>query len=872
MRRQARVCAQRDIEMDADAKKESLRKKREKGKGQKAGSHGGERSKADGFVDDGLQKGRGAGWDATGSLGSRAAASGGSDGGSGGGGGGGGGGSGSGGSGGGSGGGGGSDGSGGGGGGGSDGSGGGGGGGDGSGGGGGGGDGSGSGGGVLVVLARNVWRSFGYYIFFFAVFAFFELLLRLSSSKHFEFAGFFFAVLFNLILVSFFCYAMSFISKKKRIVFSNIALSLGASLYISQIIYYEVFGTFYNPESMSNAGQIIQFWTVILSAAWAQIVYLLLCLFPILAYNLFVRKTTVVSVDKKLRKLTRMEAYLLRRRRLIRLAVVACVYFAMLAAFVPFAKDPGADYSVFFGQLSYEDSINRTGLLSTMQVDLIKLFVAEDMSGHLSVPEAPGEGFGEWGDHSRDDWDAGTPGAEGFDGPGEASGGQGSDHDAAPGGGPGGGGPGGGDPGGVAQSPPAAPAEYGFNAMDIDFGALMANEKNDGVSALHEYFAYVKPSRKNEYTGMFKGYNLVMFTAEGFSPFAVDPVLTPTVYKLINEGFHFTDFYTAEWGVSTTDGEYVACTGLIPKSGVWSFFRSSNNYLPFVMGNQLKKLGYQTNAYHDHTYTYYNRDKSHPNMGYDYKGVGNGLELPKKVWPNSDLEMMEATVDEYIGHEPFHAYYMTVSGHLEYNFVGNAMAARNRGAVEDLPYSDSCKAYIACNIELDKALAYLLERLKAAGVAERTVIVLSADHHPYGLLKEGFDGISEFLGHKVEPEFEMYKNHLIIYAEGMTPVTVDKPCSSLDIIPTISNLMGLEFDSRLLMGRDILSSSDPLVILKGRSFLTDKGRYTRSGGFVPNPGVEVDEDYSRFLISAVGDKFTASARMLDLDYYRKVFG
>ena len=723
-----------------------------------------------------------------------------------------------------------------------------------------------SGKGLFRVIVKNIWRAYGYYIFFFAVFTIFELLLRLSSNfspaRHFEFAGFLFAVFFNIVLISLFCYAMSFASKKVRIVASNIALAIGAVFYISQIIYYEVFGTFYNPESMSNAGQIVQFWEVILRAAWSQIIFLILCLAPIPAYNLFVRKTTVVSVEKKLKRLPRMEAYLLNRRRLIKLSVLICVYVVMIMAFIPFAKDPGTAYSVFFGQQSYEDSINRTGLLSTLQVDLIKLFVPEDMSAPLPSPDTPLDSLPDWGGSGREDLD-GEPGGPGAPGsPGEANGGPDGipGPDDGPGIGPDG------------DAPPAAPAEYGYNVMNIDFNELIAKEKNDGVMALHEYFAYVRPTRQNKYTGMFKGYNLIMFTAEGFSPFAVDPVLTPTVYKMINEGFHFTEFYTAEWGVSTTDGEYVACTGLIPKSGVWSFFRSSNNHLPFTMGMQLKKLGYQTNAYHNHTYSYYNRDKSHPNMGYTYKGVGNGLVLPSNRWPNSDLEMMEATIDEYIGNQPFHAYYMTVSGHLEYNFSGNAMAKRNKEAVADLPYSDSCKAYVACNIELDKALAYTLERLKAAGVAEKTVIVLSADHHPYGLLKEGFDGVSEFLGHKVEPNFELYRNHLIIYAEGMAPVTVDKPASSLDIIPTISNLLGLEYDSRLLMGRDILSDSDPLVILKNRSFLTDKGRYTRGDGFVPNPGVEVDEDYSRFLINAVDAKYQASARILELDYYRKVFG
>jgi len=257
-------------------------------------------------------------------------------------------------------------------------------------------------------------------------------------------------------------------------------------------------------------------------------------------------------------------------------------------------------------------------------------------------------------------------------------------------------------------------------------------------------------------------------------------------------------------------------------------------------------------------------------MGYDYTGVGNGLELPRLVWPNSDLEMMEATVDDYIGQQPFHAYYMTVSGHLEYNFGGNAMAARNRDAVADLPYSDALKAYIACHIELDKALEYLLDRLNAAGIAENTVIVLSTDHYPYGL--DGVDGISQFLGHPVDKNFELYENNLIIYVQGMEPVTVDRPASSLDIIPTISNLMGLQYDSRFLMGQDLLSNSESLVIFKDRSFITDRGYRIRGGDFVPHPGIEVNDHYGDYIRAVIDAKFSASASILDLDYYRKVFG
>ena len=406
-----------------------------------------------------------------------------------------------------------------------------------------------------------------------------------------------------------------------------------------------------------------------------------------------------------------------------------------------------------------------------------------------------------------------------------------------------------------------------YNTMNINFAKLIAEEKNETVNNMHLYFENTEPTVKNEYTGKYKGYNLILITAEAFSPYAVDENLTPTLHKMVYGGYYFSDFYTPVWGVSTSDGEYVACTGLIPKSGVWSFYKSGDISMPFVMGNQLKKLGYKTLAYHNHTFDYYKRNISHPNMGYVYKGVGNGLIVEKK-WPESDLEMMEVTMPEYIDDAPFHAYYMTVSGHLRYNFLGNAMSSKNRKYVKDLPYSEPCKAYIACQIELDRAMEYLLRKLEEEGLANKTLIALSADHYPYGLENNEID---ELAGHTLERNFELYKNHFILYTKGMVPKVIKKPCSSLDIIPTISNLLGLEYDSRLLMGKDILSDSEPLVIFGNRSFITDKGRYnSENKTFIPNKGINVDENYVKDLIKIINSKFYYSAKILDTDYYNIV--
>lgn len=432
------------------------------------------------------------------------------------------------------------------------------------------------------------------------------------------------------------------------------------------------------------------------------------------------------------------------------------------------------------------------------------------------------------------------------------------------------------DPGPVIDTSP--------NVSDVDFAALAESEKNKNLKALNSYFAEKRPTNKNEYTGMYKGYNLISITAEGFSPYAIDPELTPTLYKMSQEGFKFTNFYTPIWGVSTSDGEYTHCTGLIPKSGVWSFYRSGNNYMPYCLGNMFKSIGLkETYAYHNHTYTYYSRDVSHPNMGYNYKGIGNGLEGVKKCWPESDLEMINSTVDEYLKtDEQFHAYYMTVSGHLNYSKVGNSMSAKNWHLVEHLDCSDEIKAYIACNIELDRAMEELLRRLNEAGVADKTVITITPDHYPYGLEKDGTDKYAiwrELLGHEVDSTFELYESSFILYCQGTENApTVDKYCQTIDILPTVLNLFGFDYDSRLLMGSDIMSTEEQLVILSDRSFITEKGKYdAKAKKFYLFPGEEdfaSEEERTEYINrykTIVSNKFQISAKMLETDYYGYVF-
>ncbi len=415
------------------------------------------------------------------------------------------------------------------------------------------------------------------------------------------------------------------------------------------------------------------------------------------------------------------------------------------------------------------------------------------------------------------------------------------------------------------QSGGEAPEQYDsaeWNVLsELDLAALNDRTEDPQLQNLNAYFAGQVPTPKHEYTGKFEGYNLIVVCAEAFSSYLIDEELTPTLYRLSHEGFVFNNFYNSFPNL-TTNGEYSLNMGLLPDFSCLSFAASIGNYLPFCLGTAWKQTGSEvTRAYHNSSGNFYNRVNSHPNMGYEFKAINMGLDMVQTK-PTSDLEMMEKTVDEYIGEEGFMTYYMTYSGHTKYNFTDNVISIQNQALVEGMSGSEELRAYYACQLELERAMAYLVERLEEAGIADRTVIVLTADHMPYGLPEEDYMALA---GEAADEPFWKYRNSFICWTGGMEePVVVDDYCCTQDILPTLLDLFGLTYDSRLLIGRDVLAEGEHVAVLKDGSFLTDGLIYDGTAGTFTWSG-EPDEEYGQGLRRRVEQMFSASAAVLHED-------
>lgn len=411
--------------------------------------------------------------------------------------------------------------------------------------------------------------------------------------------------------------------------------------------------------------------------------------------------------------------------------------------------------------------------------------------------------------------------------------------------------------------------DYGYNILDLN---LNSETTNNEIKSLNNYISNKEASKKNKYTGMFKGKNIIFILAEGFNEIAVDKERTPTLYSLIHTGFDFENFYSPVF-LSTTGGEFQATTGLIPTQETLSLWKSKLPNIKYALGNSFSAIGYQVQSYHNWTYTYYKRNKTMATLGFNnYLGCGNGLEKRMNCkWLPSDIDLIKQSTGDYLSSDNnFATYYVTVSGHSPYNNSDN-IAKKYLDNLNETTYSDSVKYYLAAQMELDKMLEELIKELKENNKLDDTVIALVGDHYPYTL---STDEMNEVSSYEKDGTIEVNHSNFILWNNQMKkPITVSKVGSQIDVLPTILNLFGIEYDSRLIVGQDILSDTDGIAIFSNRSWVTDYGSYdSQTKKFTLKEGktLENQNEYINTINNKVANAFSISKMVIKNDYYTYV--
>jgi lipoteichoic acid synthase len=400
--------------------------------------------------------------------------------------------------------------------------------------------------------------------------------------------------------------------------------------------------------------------------------------------------------------------------------------------------------------------------------------------------------------------------------------------------------------------------------------SLAAAETNARIKKIDDYLLSKPITPRNDFTGTFEGKNLIYVMVEAMDLVAIDEKLTPTLYRLTQEGWYFDNYYAPVASCATGESEFMSMVSLIPSTTVCtpnSYYK--NDFSPALM-NLFKAAGYSTNSYHSYSDKFYPRSELHLKYGSSKFYNNDELDIKKLLgWP-SDINLFEESLKMILKQEkPFMSFIITAAMHLPYDIdstLGNRYLAEVKAVYPDYPIE--IQRYISKSMDFDKAVAKMIETLDAAGELEDTVLIFFADHHPLRMNASYFINATQQVDRRKGLNIDL--SPLIIYNPELTPAVHSMPANTMDLAPTIANLFDLEFDPRLYMGVDVFSNAKNVVILTNGSWKTALGEYSApKGKFTPyfEDYTYTSEEIAR-INQFVRNQFAVSEEIYKTDYFK----
>lgn len=377
-----------------------------------------------------------------------------------------------------------------------------------------------------------------------------------------------------------------------------------------------------------------------------------------------------------------------------------------------------------------------------------------------------------------------------------------------------------------AKYEPKEVTNYSRTIDDTAWDALQETETNKDYKTLNSYFMSKEITSKNDYTGMFKGKNLIVLMIESGSNVLKNyPEYFPNFAKLYNNGWSWENAFSPRNSCSTGNNEMTGITSLYTINNTCTINTYKDNTYYESLFNLFNRANYHTSSYHDYTDHFYYRSIYHPNMGsqnyYDVNKLGIKLGSEYQPWP-SDVELIEKAVPHFINEDKYMAWLTTVSSHMTYK-NSSKTGDMYLDLYKDEDWDMTAKRYMSKLKIVDNAIGELLQELEDNGKLEDTVIMLFADHYPYGLSNDAFSEIAKY---DTSSNGDTDRTPFIIYNPSLEAKKFDDYTTFVNILPTLANLFALDYDPRLYGGTDLLSDSyEGIVVFADGSWRTDKAYY-----------------------------------------------
>ena len=411
-----------------------------------------------------------------------------------------------------------------------------------------------------------------------------------------------------------------------------------------------------------------------------------------------------------------------------------------------------------------------------------------------------------------------------------------------------------------------------------NFGIIMY-QGNDIVqsinSKMNSMFGYDEASKKfveyyqnnkkepsnNEYTNIYKDKNVIFFHLESMMTFFVDLEIngvevTPTLNKLAKEGLYFNNFYPQPSVGTSSDTEFTSSTSLLPVTSGTVFVSYYDRTFPSIQ-HMLKENYYFTFSMHGNKASMWNRYQMHPKLGYEkmyFEDVYElddivGLGLSDESFFRQIVPILSKVEEE---NEKYMGYIITLSNHTpfsdvdkygEFDLTYKTTIENELGEEEEVvfDYLEETKLgrFIKSAHYADLALGKFIESIYENDIMNDTVFVFYGDHDAKINKSEynyfyNFDFTTGEIKEEDDPTYIPYdyyenelnrKTPLIIWTkENTLNKEIDYPMGMIDLMPTVSNMLGLTPEYNL--GNDIFETKeDNIVPFPNGNFLTNKVYY-----------------------------------------------
>lgn len=408
---------------------------------------------------------------------------------------------------------------------------------------------------------------------------------------------------------------------------------------------------------------------------------------------------------------------------------------------------------------------------------------------------------------------------------------------------------------------------------DQAWAEINENTTNEEYKNINNYFMYNLGKVRNEYTGIYKGKNVIFILLESVNDVIIQyPELYPNFHKIMSEGWYFENNYSPRNSCATLNNEFSGMTSLYSIANICTGSKyKDNSYFQSVF-NLYNKEGYTTFSAHDYTDAYYPRREIHPNMGsQQYYGVQDlGIPYSNEYinWANDDdfmKKVMEIIETKRQDNDKFMAWLTTVSSHQPY-LVSSIQGNEYLDLTEGMDIPMDVRRYMSKLKYVDNALGILLDGLEKQGILDDTVLVLYGDHYPYGIPT---NNLNEVLDYDTSVDKNAERVPFIIYNSTMEGKVFSQYTTYINILPTISNLFSLDYEADLMMGSDLLDSNyESIVIFADGTWKNENAYYEASTGKVTKYNDVYTEEDIYNITNRVNARLALSEKIIKTDYFR----